>query len=89
MAGNKKQLLVDFREGIRLVITDHGLDYGTRFTAEVYAADGKCCGSLGSADYSARERFIDDGSSKKARIDHFAAAYDLCILKALSASLRK
>ena len=89
MVGNKKQLLVDFREGIRLVITDHDLEYGNRFTAEVYAADGRCCGSLGSADYSARERLIDDGSSKKTRMERFAAAYDLCILKALSASPRK
>ncbi|MGA8273179.1 MAG: hypothetical protein WB919_16575 [Candidatus Sulfotelmatobacter sp.] len=85
MVGNNKQLLVEFREGIRLVITDHGLDYGSRFTAEVYAADGKCCGSLGSADYAARGRFIDDAVSPQARVEHFAAAYDLCILKALSA----
>ena len=85
MVGNKKQRLVECKAGIRLVITDHGLDYGNRFTAEVYAADGKCCGSLGSADYPARERFVDDTTSKKARKEHFAAAYDLCILKALSA----
>ena len=26
MAGRKKQRLVDLNEGIRLVITDHGLD---------------------------------------------------------------
>jgi hypothetical protein len=34
MAGRKKQRLVDLNEGIRLVITDHGLDYGNRFTAD-------------------------------------------------------
>ena len=55
MAGRKKQRLVDLNEGIRLVITDHDLDYGNRFTADVYAADGKCCGSLGSgSDFDER-----------------------------------
>lgn len=78
MAGRKKQRLVDLNECIRLVITDHGLDYGNRFTADVYAADGKCCGSLGSGS-----DFDEDPG------EHFAAEYDLCILKALSASAGK
>ncbi|MGA8441859.1 MAG: hypothetical protein WB762_15215 [Candidatus Sulfotelmatobacter sp.] len=77
MAGRKKQRLVNLSEGIRLVITDHGLDYGNRFTADVYAADGKCYGSLGTGSNSDED--------PEARVEHFAAEYDLCILKALSA----
>ena len=75
MAGREKQRHVDLSDGIRLVLTDHGLDYGNRFTAEAYAADGKCCGSLGNGTDSDEE--------------HLAAEYDLCILRALSASAGK
>ena len=35
MAGREKQRHVDLSDGIRLVLTDHGLDNGNRFTAEV------------------------------------------------------
>ncbi len=48
MARKKERRLVELTDGIRLVITDHGLDYGNRFTADVYAANGNYCGSLGS-----------------------------------------
>jgi hypothetical protein len=80
MPGKKKRRLVELSNGIRLVITDHGLDYGNRFTADVYPADGNCCGSLGS-DF--------DSVRKEARAEHFAAEYDQCMLKALSAKAGK
>ncbi len=95
MAGSKKQRLLDLNDGIRLVITDQGLDYGNRFTAVVYAADGKCCGSPGSgSDFdedpgaAPLKQFIDN-ARKESEVEHFAAEYDLCILKALSASAGK
>lgn len=77
-AKNNQRRLVDLGNGVRLVIIDHGLlDYGSRFTAEVYAADGSCSGSLKNENH-----FDDHG-------EHFAAEYDQCILKALSAKAGK
>jgi hypothetical protein len=78
MAGRREQRLVELGNGVRLIVTDHGLDYGNRFTADVYSADGKCCGSLGS------ESDFGRGFG-----EYFAAEYDKCVLKALSATAGK
>jgi len=85
----KNQRLVELNDGIRLLVTDRGTpDYGTRFTADVYSADGRYCGSLGSNDNDHGATTLDsmDDFATEARLEQFAAEFDQCILKALSAA---
>jgi hypothetical protein len=90
MAGTKKRRLVEINQGtVRLVVIDHDLDYGNRFTADIFSADGTYCGSLGSGRYydddpgAAMLGEVIDDVGGEARVEHFAAEYEQCILRAL------
>jgi hypothetical protein len=66
------------------------MDYGNRFTAEVYSADGIHCGSLGGgSDNSGGATLKSTDNVLEDRAEHFAAEFDKCILKALAAAAGK
>ncbi len=87
----KNQFLVQLNDGIQLLVTDHGLPYAQRYTAEVYSVDERSCGSLGTSgtriDDADSESFNDLG--RQGRAERFAAEYDQRILKAMAASAGK
>jgi len=91
IATKKNQRLIELSDSVQLLVTDHGLDYGYRFTAEVYSATGRYCGSLGMTGNHSGEAGLDsfDDLRCEARTEQFAARYDQCILKARAASAGK